>query len=246
MLCKFLMKLSSDSRLSFQKSSLFQGVLMEMLDDAYATKLHESMLKPYAQTIKKMGNETFWQICTLNEQAFQQIILPIANGKLDLFQIKHNENFVSIIERNMIIESYQDLISKYYFGNCTRSIKIRFISPTAFKQNDNYVFYPNMELIYNSLMNKYDMFSEENGMRSEDVLMQLIEDTKIIKYNLRSVPFYMEGIKIPAFMGDIQLKISGPQSLVNLIHLLFEFGCYSGIGIKTAIGMGAIEIVKEG
>ena len=33
--------------------------------------------------------------------------------------------------------------------------------------------------------------------------------------------------------------------MVNFANLLFRFGTYSGVGIKTALGMGAIGIGKE-
>ena len=57
--------------------------------------------------------------------------------------------------------------------------------------------------------------------------------------------FHLEGVKIASFMGSITIKIGGPQSLVNLVHLLMYFGEYSGVGIKTAIGMGKISVVEN-
>ena len=55
----------------------------------------------------------------------------------------------------------------------------------------------------------------------------------------------MEGIRIPAFLGTVTLKIDGPQQMVNLIHLLLRFGEFSGVGIKCAMGMGAIELLEK-
>ena len=46
-------------------------------------------------------------------------------------------------------------------------------------------------------------------------------------------------------MGRITLKITGPQQFVNLMHLLIRIGEYAGIGIKTAMGMGAVEIIER-
>lgn len=41
-------------------------------------------------------------------------------------------------------------------------------------------------------------------------------------------------------MGKITIKIRGTQTMTNFANMLFKFGNYSGVGIKTSIGMGAI------
>ena len=33
--------------------------------------------------------------------------------------------------------------------------------------------------------------------------------------------------------------------MTNLAQMLFRFGEYSGIGIKTALGMGAVKMLSE-
>ena len=39
--------------------------------------------------------------------------------------------------------------------------------------------------------------------------------------------------------------MTGPQQFVNLMNLLVRIGEYSGVGIKTAMGMGAVEIIER-
>ena len=39
--------------------------------------------------------------------------------------------------------------------------------------------------------------------------------------------------------------MSGPQQMVNLMHMLLHFGTYSGVGIKTAMGMGGFQIEER-
>lgn len=87
---------------------------------------------------------------------------------------------------------------------------------------------------------------KDESMIDEETLEQLCENSRVIRYDLKSVPFHLEGIKIPAFIGKITIKLTGTQTLANFAHLLLQFGTYSGIGIKTAIGMGAVKILDEG
>ena len=91
-----------------------------------------------------------------------------------------------------------------------------------------------------------DAVMKDESMIDEETLEQLCENSRVICYDLKSVPFHLEGIKIPAFIGKITIKLTGTQTLANFAHLLLQFGTYSGIGIKTAIGMGAVKILDEG
>lgn len=138
----------------------------------------------------------------------------------------------------------QELINQFYFEDGERYIKIQFQTPTAFKRQGNYEFYPDLQLIYQSLMNKYDLASTDDMVKSDELLEELLEYSRIIQYNLRSCYFPMGRAKIPAFMGTMTVKITGPQGMVNFANMLFQFGTYSGVGIKTAIGMGSIEILR--
>lgn len=238
---------TEDSQVSYQKASLFHGVLMEKISTAYAEKLHTGGLNPYSQTILNKDGKKIWRICVFNEEAYQKILLPLEQEDFSVIKIKHHQMEIPIVTKQRMLCDEQEFIEKYYFTDGSRYIKIRFCTPTAFKKNGKYVFYPDIRCIYQSLMRKYDSASEKISMCGEETLEQLEQHTDIIQYHLNSVSFPMEGVKIPSFLGVVLLKIRGPQAMVNLANLLFQFGTYSGIGIKTSIGMGAIEIVpKEG
>jgi CRISPR/Cas system endoribonuclease Cas6 (RAMP superfamily) len=40
----------------------------------------------------------------------------------------------------------------------------------------------------------------------------------------------------------MRLKLSGSNNLVQQANLLLAFGNYSGVGIKTCLGMGGMEV----
>ena len=69
--------------------------------------------------------------------------------------------------------------------------------------------------------------------------------TSIIKYNLKSTSFHLEGTRIPSFVGWIVIRNDGPQTMGNFIKLLLRFGKFSGVGIKTGIGMGALQLIDR-
>lgn len=94
-------------------------------------------------------------------------------------------------------------------------------------------------------MMKYDSCSDDVDIFSDDVMEHFEKNIQIIRYKLRSYDFHLEGTKVPAFLGEITLKINGPQTLVNLADYLLKFGEYSGVGIKCSIGMGGMRVEER-
>lgn len=101
---------------------------------------------------------------------------------------------------------------------------------------------PDLRYIYQSLMNKYSAASDTMDMYDEETLEQLVNSSRIIRYKLRSAVFPLEGVKIPSFMGEMCIKVTGASTMAKYARLLARFGEYSGVGIKTAMGMGGLRI----
>lgn len=244
MIGKLEMKLKSSGRLSYQMGTLFHGALMEMLPKGYADELHHSELHPYSQYLVFKKQEYYWVVCCFNEKAVRNIIWD-ALQKTERLEIKKENIEIEIQQKDYTEIRHSELMKHFYEKTGKRYLRVHFLTPTAFKQQGKYIFYPDIRCIYQSLMNKYDAAVREESMTDEETLEQLCENSQIVRYDLKSVPFVMEKVKIPGYVGKITIKISGTQTMVNFANLLFEFGEYSGIGIKTALGMGAVRITKE-
>lgn len=227
---------------SFCQGSLFHGFLMETISSDYAEELHDSELHPYSQYIDKQDNDLYWVINCTNSKSAENIISKLLHK--DYVSLKKLDTELKIIDKIYEEISYEDLIRSFYREDASRFITIRIKTPMSFKSNGEYCIFPDIRKIYKSLMNKYDasMKDSENNLFDIDTLEELSEKTKIIRYNLRSAKFPLEGITVPSFVGSITLKINAPQSLVNFANLLFKFGEFSGVGIKNSIGMGAISL----
>lgn len=244
MLAKLELKLKSEEPLVYQMSSLFHGALMELLPPDYADELHESRLHPYTQHLECRENIWYWIITCLNERA-SKIIIHEALWNRDSIRINNRNMDVLITQKNYVETSYRELMDRFYEEESERYLQVRFLSPTAFKQNGRYLFYPDLRCFFQSLMNKYDAACQEESMTNRDALNQLCENSQIVQYDLKSVSFSLEGVKIPSFLGKITIKINGTQTMANFARMLIEFGTYSGVGIKTALGMGCIQQIRE-
>lgn len=241
LLSRLELKLSSDKPISNKMVSVFHGAIMELLPSDYAQILHLPELKPYTLHMERRGDDYYLICTTMNKDAYILIIENVLL-KLDIFHIRHHEQDVQIVDKKLFTQDKKEIAQAFYNQDCGNIVQIQFVSPTAFKQNGTFIFFPDIRLIYQSLMNKYDAVSEQESFLDADVLEKLAGVTKITGYHIRSEYFHVEGVRIPAFIGNIKLKISANQTMVNFANMLFEYGKYSGVGVKCSLGMGAIHL----
>lgn len=241
---KLEMRLEGSLEISNQMASTFHGALMEMLPQEYAEELHESRLHPYTQHLERRAGDWYWVVTALNEKA-SSIILKDTLLRREGVDLKRHETYLSIDQKKYQELSEAELAQAFYEGNSGKYISIRFVTPAAFKRNGLYLNYPDIQSIYSNLMNKYDASNDQDSMKDEDTLEQLVQHTTVARYRLHSTVFCLEGIRIPAFAGEMTLRIGGNRTMCSFARMLFRFGEYSGIGIKTSLGMGAIELVQD-
>ena len=108
MLARLEMKLKCEEELNYQMSSLFHGVLMELLPKEYADYLHLSQLHPYTQHLEYKEKNWYWVVCCLNKETTKTIIqdtlwntekIEIKKRDMEIFigQKKYDEVIYSFI-----------------------------------------------------------------------------------------------------------------------------------------------------
>ena len=224
-------------------SSLLHGAISEMMDSQYADEMHQSGLHPYSQYAYVRDNRMFWEINALTQKAKEQIV-DVIKERGSVY-VRHKEEMFELTEIRNTETSYEELINNYYFGDNPRFIEIEFVTPTSFKKDNEYVIYPNLRLIFQSLMKKFDSCTEGTKISDEQFLEDIVKHTKIVNYRLKSTYFSMEKVKIQSFVGNITIRVNGPSQMVNTVWLLMAFGEFSGVGIKTGLGMGGYNIIRR-
>lgn len=240
---KMRMELEAES-LDYKQSSNLQGVIYENISSMYVDRLHEQKLHPYSQCVIKEDGKIVWYVKTMGQEAGEKIIGVLQKDDFQTFMLKNGMN---VLIRNKRIETIDsaDWMKEFYGEKGERFLSLEIQTPTAFKQRGSYVIWPDLRLIYQSLMNKYSVVSEQMQMLDAETLEQMTESSEIVRYRLHSVPFPLEGISVPGFRGEVTIKLKGTDTLARYARLLMRFGEFSGIGIKTAMGMGAIHIKDE-
>ena len=93
------------------------------------------------------------------------------------------------------------------------------------------------------MINKINQHSDTVKLEDEKIINELLENVYIDEYNLRTRYFYMEQIRVKGFIGNMSLKLKNKDPmLTQLLNFLLLSSEYTGLGIKTALGMGGVRV----
>lgn len=231
--------------IDFRKSSVLQGVLMERLDTAYVDFLHNQQMHPYSQYVSITEDGPVWHIQTLNAEAYENIIQKFMDGPPSFF-LRRSKQEIFIRDHYMEFVDKSDLLDAVYHETAGRSFTIEFLTPTAFRQNGHYVILPDVRLLCQNLMMKYAASFWKSEIINEEALEQLVDNCFLVKHRIKSERFPLEKTAVPGFTGSITIRCNGPEMVARNLCLLLSFGEYSGVGVKTAVGMGAMRLRADG
>ncbi len=236
--------LSTSADLSYQMSSLFHGVIMEILSvdvSDFVDELHLSQLHSYTQHLEHQNDGWHWILTFLNDEC-EQIMWREHLSQLTSFNLIKKDISVTVNKKIVTELSYKSFNDLFTSEEEQHRFRIEFLTPTSFKSEGRYVFMPDLRKIYQSIMLKYDAAVSSESIMDEDVLDEMIKRSFISGYQLRSCSFCLEKVRIPAFLGNIVININGTKTIASFLKMLLKYGEFCGVGIKTSIGMGAIKV----
>ena len=241
---EIVLSLPENEKVHRAMGSILQGALMEILDSESADKLHEDGLRPYSQYVYFNKNKQLpiWRVNVLNDWAYEKLLIPLMNQE-KLF-LRHKNYQVNLLEHNMIAEEKYESIADRFMEKSSpisHDVNVNFITTTSFRRDGKYVIFPELYLIIQSLLNRWNAFSDSFVIEEENLSHILTTFCQIKEYNLYTQNFLLEHQKINGFCGSMRLNFEGNETVNRLLSLLFSYANYSGVGIKTALGMGAIE-----
>ena len=93
------------------------------------------------------------------------------------------------------------------------------------------------------MVTKINQHSDSIELGDKKIIDELLEKVYIKDYNLRTKFFYLESIKIKGFIGTMDLAIKGEDTmLASILNFLILMSEYTGLGIKTSLGMGGVKV----
>lgn len=233
-------------KLTQSTGSVLHGVLMEHLPQDYGEELHRQALRPYSQYLffDKNRQELFWRLTTLTETA-EAIIQEAIMALPAEISLKSKGINLTLLSKEVIVDTSYSKLAEKYFANSLKGdlLNFNFLTSCSFKTEGNYAIYPQPNLLFTSLVNKWNSFSDKEKLDSKGVAAELAQEVYVADYRLRLQRFSVDGASIPGFRGLYALGMRHNLMANRIIAMLGEFANYSGIGIKTALGMGAVSSI---
>jgi len=122
-----------------------------------------------------------------------------------------------------------------------RAVTITFASPTAFKDTKagRYVPYPLPELVFGSLLDRWNAHTSQP--LSPDLRQFALEHAAMQHLDVRSKTISFSRSRhsaVTGFVGSVTYRLNGDEALCRQLAVLGQFAKFSGIGVRTTIGLG--------
>ncbi|MDR2519706.1 MAG: CRISPR system precrRNA processing endoribonuclease RAMP protein Cas6 [Eubacteriaceae bacterium] len=221
----------------------------------------------YNELEKRLSYNMIGLLNTDHSFSYSQYAEPLSSGNLlwhiscwedelsySIARAVHSMATVSIRDREKTIQlrivryeskswSDEELASDFFASDPIRLMGFRIITPALHKNEGKYLLFPAIDLIYFSIARRCQTIMDRFSFRDKGVLSEMIQQTKIWQYELRTVPYEINGSNVIGFRGAFQIKLDGTEEIARASGLVLSLAEFTGIGLKTVEGMGACKVV---
>ncbi len=240
---KVICSYDQEVKASYHWGSLFHGVLMKALPTKTAESLHNvDEARPFSQYVYTLpANRLEWHIGSWDVGVAEEIIKAVNSLEQIYLEQKNLTLKVEGVEFNK--ESEETYLNRFFtVEEPSRRYELQFVTPSTHKSAGEYVIFPTPFLILQNILLRIQPFLTKYSLDDSEAWEQVVNNLRIVRYNLRSASYSVGGAWIKGYLGSVQLSIRGPEQLVRLAGMLLGFAEYTGIGIKTSLGMGGTRI----
>ena len=219
--------------------------LMSNVPEYVADDLHINAEKPISTAIwyDKERNANCWEVSTMADYIEDAVFELL--GSIE--EIPLNAALLRVVDRECVrYDSPEELVRMSdVISDADKRLKLSFLTPTSFKQAGRYAIFPQIPLILGSLARSWNMCFPEYCLSDDDALEAIAQNLFIVDYSLRSARYALKGMKIAGFYGDIIVESRLPSPLEAIWQMMTAIAPISGVGIKTALGMGKISCTRN-
>lgn len=199
-------------------------------------------VNPYSQyALARSTTSLEWKISTLTNEARQQIVGPINDAAFAGFRLRASGIATQVTSRSLEQNPLSQFARIFYARPETRKFRVEFLTPTAFKQSGEYVFWPDPRLVFQSLAQKYGAIVDGEEP-DPGLIAEFGQSVRLSAFRVASAPFAVGAARVPGFTGSATFTVRGVDTFASYIAALLWFGEFSGCGIKASMGMGAIRV----
>lgn len=236
-------ELSNDKRISINGYQIY-ACLLEMLSPETAERLHENIRSPISQNIVKDKNsgKYIWEINSFDNELSEELSDILKVSRTFHAEKADTEFRIESVKRDYI-GGFRDIRQRTSALMEQSRIKLDICTTAALKKSGEFLLFPDIELIIKNLWKRWNDVFPDNPFDDDDALALLLHGVYISAYDLSSSIYRMKGNDIRGFYGSITIGSRLSPPMKELLCALLYFSQYSGIGVKTALGMGKTKIL---
>lgn len=196
------------------------GVLMESIPADYVQTLHTVPVNPYSQyALARSTTSLEWKISTLTNEARQQIVGPINDAAFAGFRLRASGIATQVTSRSLEQNPLSQFARIFYARPETRKFRVEFLTPTAFKQSGEYVFWPDPRLVFQSLAQKYGAIVDGEEP-DPGLIAEFGQSVRLSAFRVASAPFAVGAARVPGFTGSATFTVRGVDTFASYIAAL--------------------------
>ena len=220
------------SRLYSSLTIKLNAFLMSIIPQETADLLHKKDLRPYSMFTLEQSNNIVFRVSVLTSDA---VPLYEAAKNTRLFDVVGIEGGVAVLD----IVEHEDHSVEKLLKRPSSQFKILFASPATYRQGSDYTNVFAIQPLLYSVADKLRLFERIDVPNTE--IKTLCETVKFPYFKLSSEEYRVKrGSPVPGFIGETIIKLRGTPEQNARIMMLFRYAEFTGLGAKTALGMGGI------
>lgn len=228
---------------TYNIGSVLHGVIISALSAEMQSLLHnETRYSPLKQRVIRENERYIWEIISLNDALSKELDEQFLYKESIYIAYHQAEIPMSLITKQII--NPERLIKEVHQKESAKYYNLQFLTPTSFKSAGKFEIFPDVKKIFRSVMLNYDAFFDDYQLYDSESLEFLASCSEIVHYQLRSTSFSLEGVRIPAYIGKLTIRVKAPLAMRQLAEILLVLGEYTGVGVKTSLGMGKFRLLE--
>jgi len=215
------------------------AALLKRAPADFGENVHQDSVTPISQFFSCRDGRPVWTVTLLGESCEQSMGSVLE--QIDTFELTGEKIRLQVTERTCArIADAEELLRMAAGHNGVHHL--RFETAAAFKSQGQYVNLPTMRLVVQSLIKKWNGSIPECPIEDEDGqgMEAIAAGLRCRDFRLQNRTYWVKGRPVPGFVGSLTVEncLEGFHRQVG--DALLIFAEFSGIGIKTTLGMGGI------
>ncbi|MBX9722173.1 MAG: CRISPR system precrRNA processing endoribonuclease RAMP protein Cas6 [Candidatus Obscuribacterales bacterium] len=223
------------------RGALMHGVLMNSID---SSSLHQgSAPRPFSQNLLwNSPGEYLWTINLLHEEGCSSIKHWLERVP-SCIEIEHYESQMEVRNVSCVLSTcYEQLLAEVFAELPPKYVTFDFLSPLIFKKAGvkSPWPYPEARMILQSVLGRWNQFSDVANFGDETIFEDAAQQIAPHSLRIHTQRVSMDATSFAGAIGTASFLVLKSE-LRQLMNLAGRFAEFSGVGAKTAMGLGAVR-----